>query len=177
MSHPFWWLPDHRWPVLAALLVVTLVFAVVLRRQGRPLDQAGASIVDYELAWSRAGAQAVLDGWQALVSTARKQILIDFGFLLVYPPLLALACAMLSESPRNELAAVGLFLSWAVLAAAPLDAVENLALLSMLDRGAADAPARLAGWCAGLKFTLVFAGLGYAVLQGLAVGIARLRGG
>ncbi len=177
MTHPFWWLPAHRWPVLALLLVATLVFAVILKRQGKPLDEAGASIVDYELAWSRAGAQAVLDAWQGLLSTARRQILIDFGYLLVYPLLLALACAMLSESPRNALAAVGLFLSWAVLAAAPLDAVENLALLRMLDRGAAEGPARLAGWCAGLKFTLVFAALGYAVLQGLAVGIARLRGG
>lgn len=99
----------------------------------------------------------------------------DFVFLVAYPLLGSIACAMLAESRLNAVAVVGAFLSWAVLAAAPLDAVENLALLAMLDGETSTLGARLAAWCAGLKFALVYAGLGYIVLQGLAVLVARLR--
>lgn len=92
-----------------------------------------------------------------------------------FPLLLSLACAMLAESPSNSMAAVGIFISWAVLSAGPLDALENVALLRMLDQGASQLLARLAGWCAGAKFALVFSGLGYVMLQGLAVLVDKMR--
>jgi hypothetical protein len=94
---------------------------------------------------------------------------IDFGFIVLYPLAISLGCSMLAESRLNTMAAAGFFLSWAVLAAGALDVTENLALLHMLRRGPSGAFAQLAGWCAGLKFVLVYAGLGYLVLQGAAV--------
>jgi hypothetical protein len=176
ISSPFWWVSAYRWPLLALLLVGTLAFAIGLKKQGEPLARAGASIVDYEFAWTKAGAQTVLNSWVGLMQVARKQLQLDSGFLILYPLLLSLACAMLAETPNNLLAAMGIFLSWAVLAAGPLDAIENAALLRMLSIGASDVLAKTAGWCAGLKFTLVYAALGYCLLQGLGLLVAKLRG-
>jgi hypothetical protein len=144
---------------------------IVLTLQGRPLRTAAApsGIGSFEFAWSQGRAEQILDSWANLVGTARCQLLIDFGFLILYPLAISLGCGMLAESPHNSFGAPGLFVSWAVLAAGPLDAAENFALLHMLGSGASEAAARVAGWCAGLKFVLVYAGLGYFVLQGLAV--------
>lgn len=180
MQHAFAWLPSpYRWALLAVLLAGTVVFAFKLKKQGEPLIMAPAvphGILSYEFAWSRDRAQQILDAWVALKGTAKRQLLLDFGFLVAYPLLLSLACAMLAESPHNSTAAVGVFISWAVLAAGPLDAAENFALLRMLDTGASDGLAQLAGWCAGIKFLLVYSGLGYLVLQGAGVLVGKMRG-
>ena len=56
----------------------------------------------------------------------------------------------------------------------PLDAVENLAMLRMVDHGASDALAKLATWCAGLKFTVLLAAVGYLLTVGTATLIQRL---
>ncbi len=145
--------------------------------QGKPLKTpaAPAGVLSYEFAWSRAQAETILDSWKDKTETARRQLMVDFGFLLVYPLAIALGCAMLGESSQNQMAAVGLFLSWAVLAAAPLDAAENFLLLKMLPNHATQLGARMAAIFAGLKFALVFAGLGYVVLQGLAVLLSKFK--
>lgn len=93
----------------------------------------------------------------------------------VCPLFFSLACAMLAASPLNSMALAGIFLSWAILAAVPLDAAENIALLRMLEQGASGFLARLAGLCAGVKFVLVYSGLGYLLLQGTAVLVERIR--
>lgn len=181
MQHAFTWLPStYRWALLAVLLAGTVVFAFKLKVQGEPLVITPAvpqGILSYEFAWSRGRAQQILDSWVSLKDTARRQLLLDFGFLVVYPLLLSLACAMLAGSPHNLMAAVGVFISWAVLAAGPLDAAENFALLRMLDEGASGGLARLASWCAGTKFLLIFSSLGYLVLQGVGVLVGEIRDG
>lgn len=180
MIHAFEWLGDgQRWLWLGLLFVAVCGLAVTLKVQGGPLEKAGASILEYEFTWDRQGAARVLGRWStpALQETARKQLLLDFPFLLVYPVFLALACAMLSGAPGNAMAGVGIFLSWALLAALPLDAAENLALLRMLPDRPDETLARLATLAAGAKFTLVYAGLGYLVLEGLGVIGRKLLGG
>jgi len=67
----------------------------------------------------------------------------------------------------------GLALAWAVLLAAPLDAVENAALVWMLVQGPGDAAAAVAWACALPKFALVFAGLGYAAAGQVAARLFR----
>lgn len=168
MLHAFSWLPSpYRWALLAILFAGTVVFAVKLAAQGKPLTTSAApnGIISYEFAWNRGRAELILGSWSSLKDTAKQQLLLDFGFLVVYPLLLSLACAMLAESPFNSMAVAGVFISWAMLAAGPLDAVENFALLRMLDQGASGLLARLAGWCAGVKFLLVYSSIGYIVLQ------------
>lgn len=186
MPHFFFWLAGYRWPLLLALFA-TVSFAVALYVQGAPLAQrVSGGILAYEFAWTRARAAGILAAWsradaakqeQSLIKTARLQLWLDFGFLLAYPLLLSLLCSLLAESQRNRMAVVGAFVSWAILFAAPLDAIENLALLRMLSSGASEGLARLAGWCAGVKFLLVYAALGYFVLQGVAVLINKMRAG
>lgn len=178
MLHLFAWLPgSYRLVVLAFLFAATVIFALILSAQGRPLrtDAAPQGILSYEFAWNRVRASRILESWRSITNTAKEQLRLDFGFLVVYPLLLALACAMLAESPSSASAPVGLFISWAVLAAGPLDAAENVLLWRMLDHGAEECLARLAAWCAGLKFVLVYSGAGYIVLQGLAVLVGRIR--
>ena len=178
MQHPFTWLPSpYRWALLATLFVGATAFALILMTQGKPLATPAVpgGILTYEFAWGRARAESILTSWGSLKDTARRQLLLDFGFLVFYPLFLSLACTMLAESPHNPTAAVGVFISWALLAAGPLDAVENLALLRMLDSGASVGAARLAGWCAGVKFLLVYSGLGYLALHGTGVLVGKLR--
>jgi len=178
MTHPFAWLPlPYRWALLALLFAGTAALAVKLTSQGRPLRTGAApqGVISYEFAWSRSQAELILSSWSSLRDTARRQLITDFGFLIAYPLLLSLACAMLAESPHNRLAEVGIFISWAVLVSGPLDAVENLALLRMLDHGASEPLARLAAWSAGVKFLLIFSSLGYILLQGLSVLVSKLR--
>src|SRR5262245_10205056 len=172
MQHPFMWLPvPYQWVLLAIFCAGTAVFAIGLTAQGKPLRTSAApvGILAYEFSWNRDRAEQILGSWNSLKDTPRQQLWLDFGFLILYPLLLSLACAMLAESPLNSMAIVGCFISWAMLAAGPLDAVENFTLLRMLDVGASGCLARLAGWCAGGKFLLVYSGLGYIALQGLGV--------
>lgn len=179
MTHAFAWLPSpYRWVLLVVFIAGTVIFAAKLTSQGKPLitEAAPNGILSYEFAWNQSKAGLILDSWKLLKETARSQLLLDFAFLVFYPLAISLACAMLADSPQNKMAVVGAFISWAVLAAGLLDAAENIALLRMLDGGASDFLARLAAWCAGVKFTLVYSGLGYVVLQGLAVLVAKVRG-
>lgn len=68
-------------------------------------------------------------------------------------------------------------MSWAVLLAAPLDAIENAALLQMLD-GQTQAPwPQLSTVCATLKFSLLIAAAGQTVLGLLGMVLARRRRG
>jgi hypothetical protein len=178
MIHPFTWLTSpYRWALLAILIIATVLLAIKLMGQGQPLRTTAApsGILSYEFAWNRSQAELILRSWDSIQGTAKRQLVLDFGFLIVYPLLLSLACAMLAESPFNQMAAVGIFISWAMLAAGPLDAVENLALLRMLSLGASESLARLAGLCAGLKFLLVYSSLGYIVLQGLGILVGKIR--
>lgn len=61
--------------------------------------------------------------------------------------------------------------------AGPLEAAESFSHLSKVDVGASGEMERLAGWCAGIKFLLVFSSLGYLVLQRAAVLASKMRVG
>ncbi|HQR35966.1 MAG TPA: hypothetical protein PLK30_24800, partial [Blastocatellia bacterium] len=153
MSHPFsWFASSYRWPLFSFLLAGTVLFACLLTCQGKPLRTSAApsGILSYEFAWTKPQADSILTSWASMKETARQQLLLDFGFLVFYPLTLSLACAMLAGSAFNKMAVVGAFLSWAVLLAGPLDAVENLSLLRMLGTGGSEFLARLAGVCAGV---------------------------
>jgi hypothetical protein len=178
MLTPFDWLTvPQRWIGFAVLSAATLAAAAALSKQGAGLrtPQAPRGILSYEFAWSAARASSILASWSGRTREAARQIRLDFGFLLLYPLAFSLGCAALAGSPRSSWAYVGAFLAWAVLAAAPLDALENYALLRMLSRSPTNSLARLAALCAGLKFMLVLASLGYIVLQGVAVAIASFQ--
>lgn len=176
-QHPFTWVPAaHRPLLLGIAFLATVAFGFLLARQGKPLNTAlPRAIIAYEFAWTAERVNEIKHIWRGAIDVAQRQIRLDFVFLLLYPVLLSLACAMLSDCRFAAMAPVGIFISWAVLAAAPLDAVENWALLHMLDHSPTDLLARLAGYCAGLKFALVFSAVGYLILEGAVVVIRMCR--
>lgn len=168
--HPFAWLPElYQWCFSAVLLVTVVPLAWKLKAQGKDLKTPDApkGMVSLQLSWSRSDAIKILDSWEKLKNVARKQLQLDYAFLMFYPLLLSLICGMLADSPDSTLAAIGMLLSWAVLLAGPLDAVENYALLVMIRSSPTEALAKTAGWCAGIKFALVSAAVGYGIFEGV----------
>lgn len=166
----------QRWLLLGVLLALAAL--VMFGRLG-PLDEIlktrePGGILALEFAWSGERAARILTAWEGLEAVVRLQTRWDYLFLLCYPLALSLACAMLVDAPGNPVPMIGAFVAWAVLAAIPLDAVENLSMLRMVDRGAGDALAKLATWCAGLKFTLLLAAVGYLLTVGTATLVQRL---
>ena len=98
-----------------------------------------------------------------------------FQDLLLCPLSLALACGLVAARVGGAATRLGVLLAWSQLVAAPLDAVENVALLEVLLGAQGDAWPALARACALPKFAIVVAGLGYVVL-GSAAGLLRGRG-
>lgn len=176
LAPPFNSLAWSQRGLLLAILVAVSAW-VMLSRLG-PIDQVlqtrvPGGILALEFAWSGERAAEILASWQGLEDQVRIQTLWDYLFLLCYPPALALACTMLSGADHNPVAMIGAFVAWAVLAATPLDAIENLAILSMSAQGATEFLAKIASWCAGLKFTVLLAAVGYLLSAGTATLVRR----
>lgn len=152
-----------------APLAVALFAGVLLT--DRPLVSAGHSMLALQFAGSADAAARILAAWQAagVEEAAWRNLEVDNVFLLFYPPAFALACRVLAD----RLGAAGGFARWigvAVLAALPLDAIENGAQMWMLANGASAFAAALATACALPKFLLVAAAIGYCLY-----GLVRLH--
>jgi hypothetical protein len=152
-----------------ALLLAVFAFAMLLLLARLDADlRTSASphgIVGFELAADREAARRMLDAWGGEGRRlAALSLRLDFLFLAAYAPGLALLCTAAAERARragSRLSTLAALVAWGQLAAGGLDAIENLALLRVLEEGAASAgwPA-LAAACAWPKFALVGAGLG-----------------
>lgn len=170
LESPFAWLPQQmQFPLCLLLIVAVLAFGCYLGKQGAPLDRLlPHGVLDIAAPWSTERAQAIN---QALgdsgIAAARRHTALDFIFLVLYPLALSLACALLAAALPGKPGAIGMMVAWAVLCAAPLDAVENLAMLQLL-AGSTSAPwPQLATVCAAVKFTLVLGALAFAVVGAL----------
>lgn len=156
-------------------IVVTLGIGMVtlglaLDWIGRPLrsEAAPTAMISFELARSPDVAAEVVASWDAVpgaLNAARTSLWLDYLFLLVYPVWLSLGCSAIARHSSERVAAFGAVTAWTVLAAAPLDAVENAALLRALSDPSTPWP-QLAWWCAVPKFALVILALGYIALAG-----------
>ena len=167
---------SQRWLVLAVLAGVAGL--VMFARLG-PLDEilkarGEGGILALEFAWSSQRASEILEAWHGLEEVVRRQTWWDYVFLLCYPLMFSLACAMLSDARANPVPMIGAFVAWAVLLAIPLDAIENLSMLIMLENGASGFLAQLASWCAGIKFAVLLAAVGYLLLAGSSTLVQRL---
>jgi hypothetical protein len=179
---PFDWLsPSRRPAVFAALGVVLLALSALLGALGAPLVTPAAplGIVSFELAGSAEAAARILDSWPPPERERAALVLwIDFLYLVVYPAWLSLACLFIARRHAGFTARLGESLAWLALAAAPLDLLENLALLRLLAGPTSDAAAALARSAALPKFGLVFTASLYILGAGGALLGRRLaRGG
>ena len=140
---------------------------ITLTWMGSPLGAAGASIIDFELAGTLSKAQTIMAGWgEANKQVARQQTYVDFVFLVLYPLTIALGCGLAARqfSAGSWLVTVGLYLAWAQLAAGLLDAIEDVALLRLLEGAQNPNLPLLARLCALPKFAIVILGLIYVLI-------------
>ncbi len=177
---PFAWLSeDAQRRTLVVLGIGVVVLGLALDRIGRPLrtEAAPTAIISFELARTPEAASAMVASWEAVpgaTGAARTSLWLDYLFLLAYPVWLSLACSAVSRHSPERSAAFGAVSAWTVLAAAPLDALENAALLRVLSDPSTPWP-QLAWWCAVPKFALVLLALGYIAFAGPRALLQRLR--
>ena len=159
MAGPFGWVtPEARRPLLWTLTALAISSSAWLFSLDRALvnDVATNGIVSFELARTLERSDAILRSWSP---DARATALLiqgfDYLYLLLYPAWLSLAAGRLGVRLGGAWRPAGAVTAWLVLLAAPLDAVENYALIEQLLHGADAWHAGLAWGCAVPKFALI----------------------
>ena len=160
--------PERRRGTLIVLALVTVAFGVAALPSLGDMQDHGVGIIELEFTGTAEKAAAHYaelgpDGRSA----ARTSLLLDYGYLVGYGLFLAAACVAVADrarrTGRTQLAALGPALAWGALAAAACDAVENGALLLILD-GHTDQPwPAIAFACASVKFALATSASLYAL--------------
>jgi hypothetical protein len=162
------------------LLAVTFLFVTLtvwLYQLDRALhtEAAPQGIVSFELARTGDKSRAILASWSPQAREAAMLLQgLDYLYLVVYPVWLSLLGLSLSERLGGTWQKIGLWVSMAVLLCAPLDAIENHALIVQIMRGPSDDLAARAWLCATMKFTLLFAVWAYLATAGAAALARRL---
>jgi hypothetical protein len=173
-SSPFSWINEQaKGRVFVALLLLTLAVFVALGIQGYDLNNQVApyGIISFELAGARAAANGIVASWSPPHLDVRVDAFINLGvdylFLFLYPLTISLACHLTARRDQKftrRTWIVGAILSWLVLAATPLDATEDYALIKVLKSTSGDFWPALARWCAIPKFGLIVIGAGYVIV-------------
>ena len=165
---PFKWIdPRAQRPVLVGLTILLVACSAWLIYMDRALVTSAApnGIISFELAGSLERSEAIMRSWS---DHARSSALLiqgfDYLYLIVYPAWFSLAAISLGAVLGRSWQSAGLLTGWLVLVAAPLDAVENYALIQQLLHGAAADQAQLALWCAMAKFALIAVSIGFLLL-------------
>jgi len=162
MTHPFEAISAGDYgllflPLLALSLLLTAVLAALPLRP---------SIVKFELAGNISKVREILGLWdQASQVRAAFSLGLDFLYLVVYSTTISLACiwaAKVYQAHELPLGPAGILLAWGQWLAALLDAIENVALVTILFGFIRDPWPQIAKWCAISKFGLVILGLLYA---------------
>jgi hypothetical protein len=168
-------LPRATLPAVAVLFVVLSVWLFRLDLELRN-EVAVNGIVSFELARTGERAGAILGSWDA---SAREAALLlqglDYLYLFVYPALFSLLVRRVAVRLGGAWESVGVGVGRGVLLCAPLDAIENQALIAQLREGASDALARRAWLAATPKFALLFLAVGFLLACGGAI-LARRFG-
>lgn len=170
IKHPLASIPEKSRPAsILALLALTAGLSAALLITGEPLgtEAAPAGILSYEFAGTTTRAADILDSWDEVAkSAAGFNLGLDYLYLLAYSTTIALVILSLATGlePGSRVLAAALLLAWGQWLAALLDALENVALLTMLLNTPVDPWPALAFICASLKFSLIALGLTTAAL-------------
>lgn len=176
---PFPWWPrgaagkHWAWGLGALTVALNVALAVLDAR----LKDAGAGIVDFELARTFNRSFEIIAGWTEadVIGTAKSSVLLDFPFLVLYGLSLAIAAAglgrRLTERRYQPAGRWGPAIAWAAVAGALLDAAENACLWLQLTSG----PRRIYALPAFTFATTKFIFLGLVVLYLVVGGLASLR--
>ena len=151
------------------LFGLTILTIIGMQVTGAPLktEAVPGGIVTFELIGTIEGSREIINSWQGVVMTyAGINMGLDFLFLTLYGITIALACMIVSDRlPVNMvmLKQIGVWLAVAVVFAAILDVIENIALIKLLLGSQNTMLPILAKWCAIPKFGLVLLALLYPV--------------
>jgi len=159
----------RRGLIAAALLAGSFVFLLLMRGPVDEMSDRGVGVIEFELARTSEQAseyygQLGEDGRDE----ARTQLYLDYPYLILYGLFYAAACVIVAaraaERGMARLARRGHPFAVAGLVAAACDAVENAALLRILD-GHTDQPwPGIAFSFASAKFLLIAGAVLYAVI-------------
>jgi hypothetical protein len=158
---------------LVLLGAATVALTVLLELIDPSHVSSGPRIIAFEFAGSRSHATQIMAEWGAKGrSAAHLSLVLDYGYLLCYGLFFALAGFAIRDTARahgwQRLAAAGVIVPFFALAAAAVDASEDVALLLVLaGKGSSFAPP-FASVCSAIKFTLIGIAILY-VLCGLAL--------
>jgi hypothetical protein len=149
------------------------LWAFLVYQDGQIRDSGGPGIVAFELAGSSDRAEEILGEWgEGGQDAARVSLIVDYPYLVAYSIFLAVACTVGSERLARRgferLARAGLAIGWGAVAAGALDAIENAALLRVIDGHTEVLPAVALVAAIG-KFALAAVAVVYAI-AGAALG-------
>lgn len=158
-----------RGRLLTIFLVGTLALWAISWLTGASLttDAAPAGIISFELAGTVEHAEAIMQSWEM-----REHVLAAFGlgldylFLIAYSTFFGLACLAAGDAARaggSKMSILAIPLAWGQWVAGGLDAVENVALISLLTGSNWPSWPPLAWFCSSFKFALIGAALIYIV--------------
>jgi hypothetical protein len=152
-----------------ALAVAIWVFLAIQDSQIK--DSGGPGIIAFEVAGTEDRADEILEEWgEDGEDDAQVSILVDFPYLIAYSVFLAVGCTIASERLARRgmkgVARLGPILGWAMFAAAAFDAIENFAMLRVINDHVETWPA-VALYAAIPKFSLAALGLAYVVIGAL----------
>ena len=166
----------HRKRALILLGIATVAITVILELIDPSHVSHGPTILNFEFAGSQSRAAQIVSEWGAKGrSAAHLSLVLDYGYMLSYGLLFALAGFAVRDTARvrgwRRLAAIGVVVPLFALAAATFDATENVALLLTLAGDGGSFAPPFAAVCSAIKFTLISIAIIYA-LCGLTL---RLR--
>ncbi|HEY47980.1 MAG TPA: hypothetical protein G4O14_14520 [Anaerolineae bacterium] len=180
--HPFEWIsPSAQKCVFWILLILTFFIMATLRVLDVPLktEIAPSGIVSFEFAGDLSLAQKMVESWgQRGQIVAGLSLGLDYLFLLTYAGSIGMGCVLVARSVSKlakQLSNAGIYLAWALLLAALLDALENYALIRVLSGSNSAIWPKVATWCAVPKFVIVAAGLAYILIGAVVSLLSRQR--
>ena len=159
----------RRGLIVLGLFVASLVFLLLMRGPVEEMSDRGVGIIEFEIArTSEKASEYYGELGETGRDEARTSLYLDYPYLVLYGLFYAAAClvvaARAAERGLERLARWGRPAAIAGLVAASCDAVENAALLQVLD-GHTDQPwPAIAFTFASAKFLLIAAALLYALV-------------
>lgn len=179
--HPFDFLPARYWPVFFWLLLgLSIVLMIVFGISSAPLttEVAPYGVVSFELSGSVEKTDLILSNWDADAQLrAAFGLGLDYLFMAVYASAIALGCgiaAQVLKRTRWPLGSWGSLLGWAVILAAILDSIENLALTMLIFGSVVPPWPEMARWCAIFKFALIFISMVFMIYGGVVALVVRI---
>jgi hypothetical protein len=162
------------WVAGACALALWLFLAI----QDRKISETpGPGIIPFEVAGTQEHAEEILDDWGGEGrDAARVSLIADYPYIVAYSIFLAVGCTIAAERldrrGMRRLSRIGPVLAWAQFVAGALDAIEDAALLRVLD-GHTEAYPGIAFVAAVGKFALAGLGIAYVILGAVLGQAAR----